>query len=206
MSTIASITLKLVVKTISEFSSRQDNPVNISNWSVQLLGNDRVKASVTTSGVIASVKYSVTTSNFQPARFVQKGAWIDVTGGKSEASKILKLYDAGLPAKVENLECLALLGYFTTLNVLGKPVSAVSGGRAVLINKIINSLKVKDLTIKIDGIGSGGQGDQFGFTLDQAKIESFAAGGKWRGELVLALPAGGKRANSGDSINADEWV
>lgn len=201
-------TLRKVVSVINDFEARKQSPINITNWRVQLVSNAKVTQKVTVSATVGSQSESVEMENFQPGRNLSKGAWVDVTGDKSGAA-ILDDYALGnIPNAFK--ETLALIGYWLTQNILGKQISAVSGGRSVLLATILENVNFSKLEVTVDGLTVGGnKHESYSRTFSLNEISNQAKGGRWRGDDVLALDIGTKRANSDGNLASnpipEEW-
>jgi hypothetical protein len=212
LSALSALSLQAVTAVINTLESKVSSEVNITNWKAQILGNQKVKYAVTTTLTKAAETVTVTTVNFQPARKLNlKGlVFSNVNGSKEDAPAIMDKYaQASLPNNSK--EIAALLGYLLVSNLTGKAISAVSGGRALLLQEILNTLAPDTLEIKISEATSGGQGDHFNTSLDLATVRRIADGGAWRGELVTALKAGSKstKADKDDykpDMTAEEWA
>lgn len=189
---IFSLSLKLAAGVIRDLESKIDDPSNITNWIAQLLGNSKVKYEVKTTIKVNGQDYVQTTKNFQPARNLSHNAWVDVSGDKGDAPATVDAYEGGLIPNAAKEIC-ALVGYLVTCNLVGKPISAVSGGRSLMLDKIFKTVKPESVTVVVTNTGSGGQGDKFTLTLDTDMVKSLVTGALWRGKMVESLK-GGRRS------------
>lgn len=209
---LSALCLQNVTEVLTNLESKISSPVNITNWKAEVLGNQKVKYSVTVTLIKASDTVHCKTVNFQPARKLNlKGlVWENVNGDKDDVGGIFGKYAAAdLPNNAK--EVAALLGYLTVSNLTGKAISAVSGGRALLLQKILSTLNLDGLEVKIDEATSGGNGDHFTASLNLPQVLQLANGGAWRGELVLALTRGSssgkaEKADYQPDADADEWA
>jgi len=212
LAALSALTLKAVTGLINTLESKISSEVNITNWKAQILGNQKVKYSVTTTLTKAAETVTVNTVNFQPARKLNlKGlVWSNVNGSKEDAPAIMDKYaDASLPNNSK--EVCALLGYLLVSNLTGKAISAVSGGRSLLLQKILTIITPDTLEVKIQDATSGGQGDHFTTSLNLETVKRIADAGAWRGELVMGLKEGSKSSKSDKDDykpdqTADEWL
>lgn len=175
---------------------------NVGNWVTQLVGNDRVtnKVDIVAEYVVGK-KISFAIENFQPARVLAKGY---ENSADSTPAELINLYESGnFPAELEVKECSALIAYFITLNMFGKPLSAVSGGRALAVAKLLEMTKPKSFLMTVKEITVGGnKKDKYSPTLTLEDITAMAKGELWRANLVLALPDGGKTTSGSNSVLA----
>jgi hypothetical protein len=191
-------------KLVRLFETKQSDAANVGNWITQVCGNDHLKNRVEISAEFVGKKVAFFIENWQPARILSKGLWENVVDGNP--SDLVGFYERGeFPAEIEANETLALIAYLVGLNIFGKPLSAVSGGRALAVVKLLDTIKPKALSLTIKDISVGGnKKDKFSVTLNLDDIRKIAEGGCWRGNLVLALPSG-KRTSSVNNSILDGW-
>jgi hypothetical protein len=178
---------------------------NVGNWVTQLVGNDRVTNRVEiVAEYVLGKKISFAIENFQPARVIAKGY---ENSADSTPAELINLYESGnFPAELEVKEVSALIAYFTTLNMFGKPLSAASGGRALGVAKLLEISKPKSFLMTVKDVTVGGnKKDKYSPTLTLEDVTSMAKGELWRANLVLALVDGGKTSSGSNSVLAG-WV
>lgn len=202
MASIPQSAILEMVKALRLFESKQSKPENVGNWITQVLGNDRLKNKVDVSTEFDAKKLVFSIENFQPARVLDSKKpdtlWANVV--EVSPSDYLSVCESGsIPKAIETQEAFALIAYFTTLNLFGKPLSATSGGRAYIANRMLDTLKPKSFALVVNDVNVGGnKKESFSFTLDLPDVKRICAGGLWRANLVIALPQG-KRATSSNN-------
>jgi hypothetical protein len=127
--------------------------VSISNWSKQLIGNRAGSQLVEVDLVMPDKTYQVKLANWQPVRDVEGYNGESVATPASGSSDIWSQYRdrlAGNPA----MEAAALIGYLFDQLLTGKILSSESAGKAFLLDKLIATIKPKDVVIRIKPVAT----------------------------------------------------
>jgi hypothetical protein len=189
MDTIFSAALNGVAQAISTLESFEDSQgINISNWIVQLVGNNTVdyELSLNLKFKDNSEKTVKIPSGFMPANT------------KRDSQSYIGLIRSG---NLENpdIESYCLIGYFLSSMILGKIPSIVNSGRGWIVERMFKELNILDCNFTIHKYSSGGKDKPHDLEYNYPELKSLVKFFSERAKRILAL---NKRSGKTDKVTA----